>query len=102
MGEAKQKRAREASNAENSVPGTHGPASAKSAHIMESILRTVKQVFPECDLTLFVFEGGTGRYNYASTVDRDDMEAVLRAFLARGEEMRAVDAAVSKPSEGSA
>jgi hypothetical protein len=108
MGEAKRKLARDAGDDLNAIPGTHGPASAKSQHIMVAIMQTVKEVYPDCDCSIFVFEKAPAgsdrndRYNYASTVDRADMNAVLRAFLARQDEMARIDGAISKLAEGSA
>ncbi len=108
MGEAKRKLARNASDEENSIPGSHGPASEKSQHIMVAIMQTLKEVYPECDCSIFVFEKAPAgsdrndRYNYASTVERADMNAVLRAFLARQDEMERIDEAISKRASGTA
>lgn len=81
MGEANRKRARDASDAENSIPGSHAPASPRSAHIMGSVMKALKDVYPDCNFAMFVFEppapGAEARYNYASTADRADMVAVI-------------------------
>lgn len=108
MGEAKRKNAAQGTDDENSVPGTHGPASEQSTHIMRAVMDVLRQNYPGCQFTMFVFEPpapGTkynGRYNYASTVDREDMLAVMRSFIARADEMAAIDEAIRRPSEGSA
>ena len=108
MGEAKRKNAAEASDDENSIPRTHGPASAQSTHIMRAVMDVLRETYPGCQFTMFVFEPpapGTeynGRYNYASTVDREDMLAVLRSFIARADETAAINEATRRPSEGSA
>jgi hypothetical protein len=73
----------------NPFPGPHTelPADKKK---MISVIEAIKEVFPRCHVTLFIadIEGKDGlppRFNYASTANRDDMVAVLKAFIERQE-----------------
>jgi hypothetical protein len=92
MGEVKRKRARDASNDEI-LPGGHGPAQSQALNLMRGILKTCQAAYLGFELTLFAFEpvanaereGRLPRFNYASTVQRPDMLAVLRAFIAKQE-----------------
>ena len=73
---------------------------------MRATMETLKKVYPDCEFAMFVFEktepgaSRNARYNYASTVDRADMNAVLRSFLDRQAEMEAIDEAMSAPAKG--
>ena len=108
MGEAKRKLARNGTNDENAVPGSHGPAQAQAVDAMKAALDCLREVLPGWQFTLFAFEPETAakgrlpRYTYMSTADRRDMVAVLRAFVARNSEMEKIDAAMAGKPEGAA
>lgn len=109
MGEAKRRKlSRDASPEE--ILGGHGPVQDKAAHLMRAMLKACQQAFPGYAITVFVSEpeavadaeGRDPRFNYASTADRRDMIAVLKAFIARNEEMEKIDAAAAaEPPTGS-
>lgn len=108
MGEAKRKRARDTALSEI-FPGRHGPAQADAAEIMRRVLIVLRDTWPNHEFTLFVAErdvlDGTDRlprFNYGSTAARDDMIAVLKAFIAKNEEMASVDRAMNAPPAGQA
>jgi hypothetical protein len=88
MGEAKWKQTGDASDAENAIPGSHGPGQA-AERIMRAMLETCTDVFPGYTVKMFVFEPRS--WPIANTdaaiqlcVDRPtcDMIAVLKAFIA--------------------
>lgn len=91
---ARLKAARNATTAEI-FPGAHGPLQDTAGDIMRALALHVAKVWPGYDLAFFVFEpaaaalaqGRAPRFNYASTVSRPDMLAVLKAFI----EKNAVD-----------
>lgn len=80
---------------EEIFPGAHGPLQDTAGDIMRALALHVAKVWPGHDLAFFVFEpaavaiaqGRAPRFNYASTVSRPDMVAVLKAFI----EKNAVD-----------
>lgn len=68
------------------LPGGHRPLEPTVGDAMIAILEAVKATFPDHEITLFIAErtgkdGQLPRFNYASTAAREDMYAVLRAFL---------------------
>lgn len=86
---AQEKLSRHATNDEI-FPGKHGPVQPEVADNMARTMRALQAIFGDnYDITLFIAErNATGgrdapRFNYASTADRCDMYAVLRAFLAK-------------------
>lgn len=69
-------------------PGSHGPVQPQVQPLMQVALEELGALLPGYDFTLFAAqkpaEGGPfPRFNYMSTASRDDMFAVLRAFLAK-------------------
>lgn len=89
---AQQKRSRDATN-EEIFPGAHGPLQETAKNAMRQIMRDARDRWPGYQFAMFVFEpaevaardGRAPRFNYASTVERADMLAVLRAFIAQNE-----------------
>jgi hypothetical protein len=80
------KRAKDATDDENAIPGTQADASPTAAHIMRELIRTTERVFPGTHVCVIVMEPGHeggGRFNYASNVERADMLALLKALLKR-------------------
>lgn len=76
--------------ADEIFPGKHKPVNGGADVLLETILRTLKAGYGDDYLfTVFVDErrprpGQTEkRFNYASTADRADMIAVMKAFIAR-------------------
>lgn len=103
MGEEKRRKlARDASNDENCIPGSHGPVQTGVVGIMEAVLDVLREQLPGWQFTLFAFEPSSrgSRYNYMSTADRRDMVAVLKAFVARNSEMQAIDEAMTEEAKG--
>lgn len=108
MGEsARKKLARDASNEENIVPGTHRPAQPEAAEFMRRTLDVFRLTMPGYDFALFLIEkpehapaGVDPRFNYASTIERSDMVALLKAFIAQNAEMEAIDKAMSGEAQG--
>lgn len=109
MGEQKRRKfAAEASDDENAVPGTHGPIQDEARRLMVALLDTVRESLPGWNFALFMFEpeeraradGRLPRLNYGASVKRADMAAYLRAWLARQDEMEAIDKAMSGEAEG--
>lgn len=107
MGEAARKKlARDARPEENIIPGSHGPVQPEVAEFLRKALDTFKRHLPGFDFTLFVMErpehAGTRapRFNYGSTVERPDMVALLKAFIAQNEDMAAIDKAMSGEAKG--
>lgn len=86
----RRKLSRHATN-EEIFPGGHGPIQSDIRERMLAVMEALRQGFPGFDITLFVAErvpseGRTEpRFNYASTAEREDMYAVLRAFLAKNQ-----------------
>lgn len=84
------KLARDAGNDEI-FPGRHGPIQKEAGQQMIAIMEAIKDTLgANYEITLFVAEkkvlDGTDRmprFNYASTANREDMYAVLRAWLAK-------------------
>lgn len=106
MGEQKRKLSRHATDDEI-FPGRHGPAQADAAGKMTVVMDVLKDLFgPNYDLTLFVAEktaeGRDPRFNYISTAAREDMYAVLRAFLAKNSAIGAVLDKINDSPAGSA
>jgi hypothetical protein len=74
---------------EEIFPGEHGPAQAEVARTMQTVLSVLRDAFgPNYDITLLVGERDVPpdqnrlpRFNYASTGSREDMLAVLDAFV---------------------
>jgi glycerol-3-phosphate responsive antiterminator len=72
-------------------PGGHAPIQSSARDKMLAIMQVLKDTLPGFEITLFIAErkaseGRTEpRFNYASTAAREDMYAVLRAFLAKNE-----------------
>mgnify|MGYP001806246138 CR=1 FL=1 len=107
MGEAARKKlARDASSEENLIPGTHRPAQPEAAEFMRRTLDVFRRSLPGYDFALFVIEkpehaeARDPRFNYASTIERPDMIALLKAFIAQNEDMAAIDKAMSGEAQG--
>lgn len=106
----RRKLARNATPDENAVPGSHGPVQAQAGVIMKTIFETLRTVYPGYEMTVFVFEparlarkeGRAPRFNYASTVNRDDMIAVLEGFIKQSRETGEVLDRINDKPEGSA
>lgn len=69
-------------------PGGHGPIPVDTAAVMTALMERLKAFFPGFEITMFLAEkegkdGRSPRFNYMSTASREDMYAVLRAFLAK-------------------
>lgn len=86
------KLSRDAKSPDEIFPGRLGPIKdGNTQRTMTAILDVLKEAFPEQDFTLFVAErhkpGQTTlpRFNYMSTCHREDMLAVLKAFIAKNE-----------------
>lgn len=86
----RRKLSRNATN-EEIFPAGHAPIQSNISERMLAVMDALKAGFPGFDVTLFLAErkpsdGRTDpRFNYASTAAREDMYAVLRAFLAKNE-----------------
>ncbi|MEW6256560.1 MAG: hypothetical protein AB1592_11435 [Pseudomonadota bacterium] len=109
MGEEKRRKlARDASDAENVVPGSHAPVQSGLVDVMTAVLDFCRAQCPGYNFTLFAAEpeaaadaeGRLPRFNYMSTADRRDMVAVLKAFVARNSEGEAIDAAIKGEAQG--
>lgn len=75
-------------------PGrNHRPIQGDIHGTMNTLAEALKDIFPGFDFTLFVAERHQPskkqlpRFNYISTCDREDMIAVLKAFIAKNEVM---------------
>jgi hypothetical protein len=76
-------------------PGRHGPIQSEARDQMLAIMKAVQDVLGDkYEITLFVAEkkapDGSNReprFNYASTANREDMYAVIRAWLAKNSEI---------------
>lgn len=77
------KDARDATDDENLMPGTHADASPKAQHIMRAMIEVCQQAFPGTHVMVCVMEPDSERFNYASNVQRPDMLALLKAMLHR-------------------
>jgi hypothetical protein len=74
---------------EEIFPGEHGPIQTGIGETMTAALRAIRRSLgPGYEITLFVAEASPPlgerrlpRFNYASTANRDDMIAVLEAFV---------------------
>lgn len=109
MGEAKRRKfARDAGDAENAIPGSHGPVQPSVVDLMTAVLDFCRAQCPNYTFTLFAAEPvetadaekRLPRFNYMSTADRRDMVAVLKAFVARNSEGEAIDAAMKGEAQG--
>lgn len=72
------------------MDGNHGPVQQSISSTMATVMQALEKSFPGYEITLFLAEkeGANGqlpRFNYASTADRRDMYAVLRAFLTKNQ-----------------
>ena len=103
---ATRKRSRDATDDEifGEGIGNHGPLQPDAAAGMRAVMDKVVPLIPGYDVALFLIEkperavGRLPRFNYAATVDRADMIAVLRAFIAKQEAGGAVlDRIADKP-----
>lgn len=74
---------------EEIFPGRHGPVQASVADQLRSVIHALEEGFPGYNITLFIAErdaeGRMPRFNYASTGAREDMIAVLKAFILKNE-----------------
>lgn len=67
----------------------HGPIQPEIHERMNKVADALRLAFPGCDITLFVAERDATagrkypRFNYISTAAREDMVAVLKAFVAK-------------------
>lgn len=74
-------------------PDRHGPIQGNISDLMLAAMRALKEGFPGFEITLFLAEKKPSegraqpRFNYASTAAREDMYAVLRAFVAKNAEI---------------
>lgn len=91
---AKPKRSKDATPEEifpDDLPGRgHGPVQSAVVDVMRLVVDTLSQQLPGFEVTLFVAESHEltkgerlPRLNYMSTAERDDMLAVLEAFVAK-------------------
>lgn len=87
----------------------HKPIQMEAGKLMAELLRSCRKAFPNYHITLFVAEkevlDGTDRlprFNYASTGERADMVAVLKAFIGKQEAEAAKLDRIEDPAEGSA
>jgi glycerol-3-phosphate responsive antiterminator len=86
MGEAKKRKLSRHATNDEIFGGDHAPVQSSARDTMIAVMDTLKGFFPDHEITLFLAEkkgqnGQLPRFNYASTADRRDMYAVLRAFL---------------------
>lgn len=95
---------------EEIFPGeTHAPIQTVVRENMLAVMDVLKKAFPKHDVTLFIAERDVPagekrlpRFNYASTAERADMLAVLRAFIAKHEASAAkVDKIADEPPTAS-
>ena len=85
---ADRKRSRDATPGEI-FPGEHGPVQTSLQELMPGLLRIIQRhLGPNFSVTLFIAENEPPkgenrdpRFNYASTACREDMIAVLEAFI---------------------
>ena len=86
-------------------PGRHGPVQPQVVDQMMRVMDALQEGFPGYNITLFIAERDVPegedrlpRFNYASTGEREDMLAVLEAFIAKNrEEGAAVDKIAEAP-----
>ena len=101
----RRKLARHATTKDEIFPGRHGPMQPEIADVMVRVMDALKEGFPNHDITLFISERDVPegedrlpRFNYASTGEREDMLAVLEAFVAKHrEEGAALDKIAETP-----
>jgi hypothetical protein len=80
---------------EEIFPAGHGPIQSAIRDKMNAVMGALEQGFPGFDVTLFVAERKPSegreepRFNYISSAAREDMYAVLRAFLAKNADIGA-------------
>jgi hypothetical protein len=91
MGEAKRRKlSRDAAPGEI-FPGSHGPVQSQTlVEAMTLVMDTLKKLFGEqFHISLFLAEKESSegrelpRFNYMSTAEREDMIAVMKAFVAK-------------------
>lgn len=77
------------------LPGGHGPVNLPGkGDVMTNLLNALRELMPGWEFTLFAFEppetaktaGRLPRFNYGSTVEREDMLAVLDAFILKNKD----------------
>lgn len=71
-------------------PDGHKPIPTDTASVMTAVMKMLQDFFPGFEITMFLAEkqgkaGRAPRFNYMSTAAREDMYAVLRAWLAKNE-----------------
>lgn len=93
---AKPKLSRDATPEEvfpDDLPGRgHAPIQSAVVDVMRLVVDTLRQQLPGFEVTLFVAESHEltkgkrlPRFNYMSSAEREDMLAVLKAFIAKNE-----------------
>jgi hypothetical protein len=90
MGEAKNRKLSRHATNDEIFDGAHKPIPTDTASVMTAVMKSLQEFLPGFEITMFLAEkhgkdGQLPRFNYMSTAAREDMYAVLRAWLAKNE-----------------